>query len=896
MRSAGIACDDRDVEPRTSFVGRDDEITEICGHVRATQLVTLVGPGGIGKTRLAHRVATALEDEATDGIHIVELAGIATGSSPAEVGDLVASTIGMPTLAATWESLHDATTLIVIDNCEHVLDSVAEIVDQLLDDRPELRILLTSREPLDLDGEQIVTIGPLHPVATAELLRQRAESAGATLDPGTDAVRALDALSAVLDGLPLAIELAAPRLRSLAADDIRAELTESSDLLARNRGEARHRSVAATVAWSYELLTEEEARAFRHACVFPAGFWLDEMAAVLADDTPRSVLADRLDRLVAQSLVRVESGEGRPRYRMLVPVRQAARAWAEEEDEFEQARERAMDHIASVAAGFLARAADGWDDALITDIFSRLPDLRAVGEWCLEHDTRPDRAFMLFLPLWASVHNSHIAATLRHGEALLARWPDRSLDWWPEVCALTATAALAAGDVDRARELAETTLAARMNPGLGAVVAQRVLALGHAAEGEFDKAAAAARAGATAARDLGQTSFERHLENHRAAALLNAGDNTSARSIASAIDEHARASTTSALSGPALQIIAESHLDDDTTAGHQALDAIADVVDSPDLLAGRWSAARVRGQLHLRDADPTAALEALREALIAARRAGERRDQWHAMRWIGVTLALHHAEHLATAATILEAVERCPASPAAGTPGRDLLEAAIGLVTVRPTVVPSEPSVINLAIDTIDAVLDSTPDDRAGSVTDPPVARLTIGDAGAEISWSGITAGVPSVKGLRDIATMLAEPRTDFHALTLMGSTIDEPGTGPLIDQQARRDYEDRLRDLHADIADAEHHNDIGRLERAQAEFDEIVATLSAALGLGGRDRKAGAAAEKARSAVTWRIRAAIKKVEEAHPAAGRHLRNAVKTGGFCRYDPETDAVWIVDT
>ena len=162
-------------------------------------------------------------------------------------------------------------------------------------------------------------------------------------------------------------------------------------------------------------------------------------------------------------------------------------------------------------------------------------------------------------------------------------------------------------------------------------------------------------------------------------------------------------------------------------------------------------------------------------------------------------------------------------------------------------------------------------------------------------TYAGATCRLRDSKGLRDLAVLLARPGEDVHCLELVGGVDVGSAPGPVLDQQARRSYERRIRDLQADIDEARADNDLARAERAEAELDALVQQLSEAFGLSGRTRSTGSAAERARSAVGWRIRAAVRHVTEAHPPLGRHLRNAVHTGTWCSYRPETTVTWMID-
>jgi hypothetical protein len=160
------------------------------------------------------------------------------------------------------------------------------------------------------------------------------------------------------------------------------------------------------------------------------------------------------------------------------------------------------------------------------------------------------------------------------------------------------------------------------------------------------------------------------------------------------------------------------------------------------------------------------------------------------------------------------------------------------------------------------------------------------------LTWRGRSATVRDTKGIQDLARLLARPGTDVAAVELAGAVVAAGDTGELVDATARAAYRARLARLEEELAAADISGDPARSERAAGERDALLAQLSAAYGLGGRPRRAGDPAERARSAVGWRIRDALRRVEAVHPELGRHLRHAVRTGSFCRYDPEQPVCW----
>jgi hypothetical protein len=187
--------------------------------------------------------------------------------------------------------------------------------------------------------------------------------------------------------------------------------------------------------------------------------------------------------------------------------------------------------------------------------------------------------------------------------------------------------------------------------------------------------------------------------------------------------------------------------------------------------------------------------------------------------------------------------------------------------------------------------------DEPAQAPAPPYGSASMSRDGATwaITYAGRTVRLRHSKGLRDVAVLLSRPEEDVNCLELMGGSDVGSEAGPALDQQARRAYERRIRELQADIDDARDSNDPIRAERAEVELDALVRQLTGAFGLSGRSRATGSAAERARSAVGWRVRAALRQVAEMHPELGRHLQNAIRTGTWCSYRPETAIRWEID-
>lgn len=345
----------------TSFVGRDGELDRLADLMGSARLVTLVGPGGAGKTRLSLEAATRDTAHARDRVRFVPLAGVSRLDQLADVVlGALSSTDGRlyegggaqqaSAVERTAELLGSGDTLLLIDNCEHVVEAVAELADQLLARLPELRILATSREPLAINGESLFHLGPLDvPTGSPEPAEAMAAAAVRLFVDRAAGVRqdfALDesSLDAVLeicrrlDGMPLALELAAAKLRSMGVDQIARRLDDRFRLLSSGSRTAlpRQRTLLAMVEWSWDLLDEPERILARRLSAFPGGATLAALETVCSDpQLPADDVLYVLGALIEKSLVQeVRDADGEPRYRMLDTVRAyAARRLAESGDD-----------------------------------------------------------------------------------------------------------------------------------------------------------------------------------------------------------------------------------------------------------------------------------------------------------------------------------------------------------------------------------------------------------------------------------------------------------------------------------------------------------------------------------------------------------------------------------
>src|SRR5919106_6818900 len=357
----------------TSFVGRRTELRAVRDLLAGARLVTLTGPGGAGKTRLAWQVAAELADRFPDGVWWVELAELTDGAA---VADTAAEAIGVLTepvrgaLPSLTSHLAGRRALVCVDNAEHVLEGVAGLAEAILRTCPVVTLLVTSREPLGLPGEAVWRVPPLADDEAVSLFEVRASLVrpGFALDAASEA--AVRSIALHLDGIPLAIELAAAWVATLTPQQIEASLDDRFTLLVRGpRGALRRqRTLAASIDWSHALLDETDRVLFRRLAVFAGSFSLDGARAVSAGGpvTPEEILPS-IGRLVDKSMVVMDEHDGEARYRMLETIRAFATARLVEAKEEAELRDRhlvwALEFVETTDVERV-RDADGWRRAM----------------------------------------------------------------------------------------------------------------------------------------------------------------------------------------------------------------------------------------------------------------------------------------------------------------------------------------------------------------------------------------------------------------------------------------------------------------------------------------------------------------------------------------------------
>jgi predicted ATPase len=380
----------------TTLIGRESEVDAVVAAVRAYRLVTLTGVGGVGKTRLALEVAAHLADEFPDGIWLFELAAV---TDPAAVPDAVAAVLGITQHPGKTVSesvavaLEGRVRLLVFDNCEHVLNAAADLADTILAySSASVRILATSREGLGVSDEQVRPVRSLDAAAgidsaAVKLFVERAQGAsGFSIVDGADAA-AVTEICRRLDGIPLAIELAASRMAAMTASEMRDRLGHRFRLLVGSRrGLERHHTLRHAVGWSYDLLDDTEKTVLDRCSVFAGGFDLQGACAIVGSDgLDEYAILETLDALVRKSLLVADRSAGRTRFSMLETIRQ----FAEDQLVTSGAAEQVRTAHAHFFAGRETDVLDLWDSPRQREAYIwfnlELANLRTAFRWAADH-------------------------------------------------------------------------------------------------------------------------------------------------------------------------------------------------------------------------------------------------------------------------------------------------------------------------------------------------------------------------------------------------------------------------------------------------------------------------------------------------------------------------------
>ena len=447
----------------TSFVGREEDIARVRQFLLTARLLTLLGPGGIGKTRLSLQSAADILDGFRDGAWLVELA---SQTDPGLVPQMVAQALGVreesgvPLMATLAAHLKSRQLLLILDNCEHLVTACAELAAKLLGAAPDLRIVATSREPLRITGEHIYSLLPLtlpdsgtrldpalatsSPAVELFVDRARQQQPGFALNERN--VAAVIEICRRLDGIPLALELAAARIRALTVGEIAKRLDDRFRLLTGGARTAlqRQQTLRATIDWSFELLSEAERVVFARLAVFAGGWTIEAAEAIGAGaPIPETAVLDLVAGLTDKSLVVCESNDRARRYSMLETMREYATEKLAETSDHNAIRDRHLDFYLALADQAHKKLIRGTFAEGIEEIDREQENLLAAQAWCNFGEKRASRGLRLVFDLqgyWdqrAQYGTGLRLATvaLNHAGARGRLWSaDRH--WWPPVTSL----------------------------------------------------------------------------------------------------------------------------------------------------------------------------------------------------------------------------------------------------------------------------------------------------------------------------------------------------------------------------------------------------------------------------------------------------------------------------
>jgi predicted ATPase/class 3 adenylate cyclase len=383
----------------TSFIGRERELTEAKQKLEGARLLTLIGPGGTGKTRLSLQLAADMVPNFSDGVWLVELAPLA---DPSLILQSIASILGvreqrgMPLLDIVLNFLRAKNLLLIFDNCEHLVEASAQLADQFLHIGPNIKIIASSREALGINGETVYRVPSLSLPGTAkvtpealegfesiQLFVERAQAANPNFNLTENNASSIAQICRRLDGIPLALELAAARVKVFSAEQIATRLDDRFRLLTGGSRTAlpRQQTLRALIDWSHDMLSEEERALLRRLSVFADG-WTFEAAEAMCPDIDAMEL---LTQLINKSLVIVEDQGEEPRYRLLETVRQYARDKLLEAGEAEQMRDRHLAHFHDLAVKAEPRLYGSEALKWVNRLEAEHDNLRTAMEWGLEN-------------------------------------------------------------------------------------------------------------------------------------------------------------------------------------------------------------------------------------------------------------------------------------------------------------------------------------------------------------------------------------------------------------------------------------------------------------------------------------------------------------------------------
>ncbi|MGH9133465.1 MAG: ATP-binding protein, partial [Ilumatobacteraceae bacterium] len=751
------------------LIGRDHELAALRERLASRRIVTVIGPGGIGKTSLARAAAAAADGDYPMGVRLIDLTRVA---APDGVGGAIAGQLGFPSFTALLDSPTEQPALLVIDNCEHVLDAVASAIAQLLEACSSPTVLATSRSPLDLPGESLVVLGPLTmpaagvadpEVASIRLFLERARDAGVEL--GTDQLPIIAELCRSLDGLPLALEMAAARTRVLAPAEILARLGDL-DTLARPRfrGADRHRSLRSTIEWSYEQLNARDQRFFDRVGVIGRHFDGATAHAVAADpgEDP-SVTAGSIEALVSASMLVSEAVDGATVYYQLETLRTYALERLAEGDASGSTRERFADHVVGGVVGVMSQGRREWDAGVLAALLGMYDDIAAALQWCVDNDAGPDRSLTLLSVLWGVIHQGHVDDVAPLGEATLERWPDPTVPLWGDAAATVATCRFLLGRPWEAIELARHALATAERSLFAPCTLRRVIGQASFALGDMESALGAFEDAASEARRREILPLAMELDVFAAQILAESGHADEA--LEALRTTRAEAARRGSDINEAWAITTEGYvlLRVDVSAATAVIDEALDLsrrLDYPACIAANMQAHAIVSTIEGRDADAAGRLLDLIDFIAHRGAVGELRIAFQ------VAAVVLHRIGNPTWSSLAATAASLPVVSMFATPGHELLR----LTTPEARPLSRREAVLGARRELV-AVRDGRPAPATPSadreVRGRPHAEHAFTRAGDfwDVAFAGRRATVKTSKGMEDLGRLLAAPERDLHCL-----------------------------------------------------------------------------------------------------------------------------------
>ncbi len=516
------------------LIGREHDCRQVGDLLGDHRIVTLVGPGGIGKTRLADEVARAIGDGFPGGVFVSELSGV---DAKEDIEPVVARQLGFDSIDAIRVQAAGTPTLVVLDNCETAIGPAGEVARSLADPASDIVVLATSRMPLQAPGERVVTIEALglpeldepdavREAAAARLFIERAEAAGATWAFDDANLVAIGRLVRQLDGLPLAIELAAARSRVLAPPELVRLLDQQLDLLAKPGGsDARHGSLRTAIATSYQPLRPEQQAFLRRLSIMSAPFDL-RLAHRVAGEAPTEVdTVDALTELVDASLVAVRPGpSGATEYRLLDSIRAFGRERLEEAGETDAAADRYVEAMLVFSDEIMADALEAFTPELLGRIRDQFVHLASGIAWCLENDATAARAYRLYIPFYGPTGARREVADL--ARRIRTRWTE-SAPLQAEAYAIMGTAVFLSGETAEGAAMAAEAIEHPDATTIGLMIGYRVLGYAASVEDRPEDARTALASAIELAEPFSE-SFARELKISWAGVAVDPADSPAA--------------------------------------------------------------------------------------------------------------------------------------------------------------------------------------------------------------------------------------------------------------------------------------------------------------------------------------------------------------------------------